>query len=167
MDAFTYPIDQAAVDADAAELYELAYQLSHLARRQMHAALAAFNLTMPQFSVLKCILSHQNNISVSALAEATHQVLPTITGILNRLEERDLVVRRRSPTDRRTQLISITPPAENILIEFSQRNRAQMSVLLTKISPEERRFLLQIIRTLTEQFTPSISAGPDKEASLG
>ena len=167
MDAFTYPIDQAAVDADAAELYELAYQLSHLARRQMHAALAAFNLTMPQFSVLKCILSHQNNISVSALAEATHQVLPTITGILNRLEERDLVVRRRSPTDRRTQLISITPPAENILIEFSQRNRAQMSVLLTKISPEERRFLLQIIRTLTEQFIPSMFAGPDKEASLG
>lgn len=167
MNTFAHPTDQTAVDADAAELHELAYQLSHLARRQMHAALAAFNLTMPQFSVLKCILSHQNNISVSALAEATHQVLPTITGILNRLEERDLVVRRRSPTDRRTQLISITPPAENILIEFSQRNRAQMSALLTKISPEERRLLLQIIRTLTEQFTPSISAGPDKEASLG
>ncbi|MFZ3078263.1 MAG: hypothetical protein WA109_01135, partial [Bellilinea sp.] len=71
------------------------------------------------------------------------------------------------PTDRRTQLISITPPAENLLAEFSQRNRAQMSALLTKISPEERRFLLQIIRTLTEQFTPSIFAGPDKEASLG
>lgn len=167
MDAFAYPIDQTAIDADTAELYELAYQLSHLARRQMHAALAAYNLTLPQYSVLKCVRSHQNNISVSALAEATHQVLPTITGILNRLEERDLVVRRRSPTDRRTQLISITPPAENILIEFSQRNRAQMSVLLTKISPEERRFLLQIIRTLTEQFSPSIPADCNKEATLG
>ena len=167
MDAIVPPIDETAVDADTAELYELAYQLSHLARRQMHAALAVYNLTLPQFSVLKCILSHQNNISVSALAEATHQVLPTITGILNRLEERSLVVRRRSPTDRRTQLISITPPAENTLIEFSQRNRAQMSALLTKLKPEERRFLLQIIRTLTEQFTPSISAGSDKEASLG
>ena len=167
MDVIAPPIDQTAVDADTAELYELAYQLSHLARQQMHAALAVYDLTLPQFSVLKCVLSHQNNISVSALAEATHQVLPTITGILNRLEERGMVVRRRSPTDRRTQLISITPPAENLLAEFSQRNRAQMSALLAKISPEERRFLLQIIRTLTEQFTPSIFAGPDKEASLG
>ena len=167
MDTIAPPIDQTAVDADTAELYELAYQLSHLARRQMHAALAVYKLTLPQFAVLKCVLSHQNNISVSALADATHQVLPTITGILNRLEERGLVVRRRSPTDRRTQLISITPPAENMLAEFSQRNRAQMSALLAKISPEERRFLLQIIRTLTEQFTPSIPADHDKEASLG
>ena len=167
MDAIAPPIDRTAVDADAAELHELAYQLSHLARRQMHAALAAFNLTMPQFSVLKCILAHQNNISVSALAEATHQVLPTITGILNRLEERDLVVRRRSPTDRRTQLISITPPAENLLAEFSQRNRSQMSALLAKLDPEERRFLLQIIRTLMNQFTPSIPADHNKEAALG
>ncbi|MHB0988800.1 MAG: MarR family winged helix-turn-helix transcriptional regulator [Bellilinea sp.] len=167
MDAIAPAIDQTAVDADTAELYELAYQLSHLARRQMHAALAVYSLTLPQFSVLKCVLSHQNNISVSALAEATHQVLPTITGILNRLEERGLVVRRRSPTDRRTQLISITPPAENLLAEFSQRNRSQMSALLAKLNPDERRFLLQIIRTLMEQFTPSIPAGPDKEASLG
>ncbi|HBA90350.1 MAG TPA: hypothetical protein DCZ08_00710 [Anaerolineaceae bacterium] len=167
MDAIAPPIDRTAVDADAAELHELAYQLSHLARRQMHAALAAFNLTMPQFSVLKCILAHQNNISVSALAEATHQVLPTITGILNRLEERGMVVRRRSPTDRRTQLISITPPAENLLAEFSQRNRSQMSALLAKLDPEERRFLLQIIRTLMNQFTPSIPADHNKEAALG
>ncbi len=167
MNTLAHPIDQTAVDADAAELYELAYQLSHLARQQMHAALAVYNLTLPQFSVLKCVLSHQNNISVSALAEATHQVLPTITGILNRLEERGMVVRRRSPTDRRTQLISITPPAENLLAEFSQRNRSQMSALLAKLDPEERRFLLQIIRTLMNQFTPSIPADHNKEAALG
>ncbi|HAL16762.1 MAG TPA: hypothetical protein DCP32_08420 [Anaerolineaceae bacterium] len=101
------------------------------------------------------------------MAEATHQVLPTITGILNRLEERGMVVRRRSPTDRRTQLISITPPAENLLAEFSQRNRSQMSALLAKLDPEERRFLLQIIRTLMNQFTPSIPADHNKEAALG
>lgn len=167
MGAIAPPIDQTAIDADTAELYELAYQLSHLARRQMHAALAAYNLTLPQYSVLKCVRSHQNNISVSALAEATHQVLPTITGILNRLEERGLVVRRRSPSDRRTQLVSITPPAESMLAEFSQRNRSQISALLAKVSPEERRFLLKIIRTLTEQFSPSIPADCNKEATLG
>lgn len=166
MSTIAPPIDHSAVDADSAELYELAYQLSLLARRQMQAALAAYNLTAPQYSVMKCVLSHHNSISVTALAEATHQVMPTITGILNRLEERGLVVRQRSTTDRRTQLISITPPAESILAEFSQHNRQVMSALLAEIGPVERRVLLQIIRTLTVKFAPSIPVDRKEEPSL-
>src|SRR3989304_1110738 len=101
MTAFAPPLDPSAIDADLNEFYELSYQLSLLARRQMQAALAVYNLTPPQYAVLQPVAACQTSISVTALAEPTHQVMPTITGILNRLEERGLVVRQRSQTDRR------------------------------------------------------------------
>ncbi|HWR65067.1 MAG TPA: MarR family transcriptional regulator, partial [Bellilinea sp.] len=118
MTAYAPPLDPPALDPDISEFYELSYQLSLLARRQMQAALAVYNLTSPQYAVMKTIDNCQNSITVTALAEATHQVMPTITGILNRLEERALVIRRRSPTDRRTLLISVTPAGAAILSEF-------------------------------------------------
>ncbi|MRR32326.1 hypothetical protein EG834_18805, partial [bacterium] len=77
MTAFAPPLDPTAVDTEFSEFYELSYQLSHLARRQMHTALAVYNLTPPQYAVMKTIAGCSTTITVTALAEATHQVMPT------------------------------------------------------------------------------------------
>ena len=166
MTAFAPPLDPSAIDADLNEFYELSYQLSLLARRQMQAALAVYNLTPPQYAVIKTVAGCQNSICVTALAEATHQVMPTITGILNRLEERGLVVRQRSQTDRRALLISITPAGQAILTEFGQTIRAGVKSLLAEISPTDRQNLLQSIRTLKDKFETSLTPLPKEDLSV-
>jgi len=166
MTAFAPPLDPPALDADISEFYELSYQLSLLARRQMQAALAVYNLTPPQYAVMKTIDSCQNSITVTALAEATHQVMPTITGILNRLEERNLVIRRRSPTDRRTLLVSVTPAGAAILSEFGQTIRVGVKSLLTEISPPDRQHLLRAIRALKDKLETSLTSIPKEDLSV-
>ena len=166
MTAFAPPLEPTTIDAEFSEFYELSYQLSHLARRQMHAALSVYNLTPPQYAVMKTIAGCSTTITVTALAEATHQVMPTITGILNRLEERGLVCRQRSPADRRTQIITITPAGAAILSDFGQRVRAGMSSLLAEIAPADRQYLLQIIRTLKEKFETALIPATKEDLSV-
>jgi DNA-binding MarR family transcriptional regulator len=163
MNAVALRTEQTPVDPEYTEFYEVAYQLHQLARRQMAAALAVHNLTPAQYGVIKCINRHGTPITVASLAEATHQVMPTITGILNRLEERGLVIRRRSPTDRRSQLVSITPPAGTILKEFEHQRCQAMSAILSGLNPEERQLLLRLMRTLTTEFSANINATHRKD----
>lgn len=153
MEAAATEINASGMDAETTEFYELAYRLSHIARRQMHLALAAHNLTPPQYAVLKIASKSPQGTSVTDLAEAAGMLLPTATGILNRLEERGLAVRQRSPLDRRTQLVTVTPQALLILKEFEQHTRAGIKTLLAQVSPDDRQFLLRVLRELTAKFT--------------
>src|SRR5574340_1590713 len=111
---------ESILDLDIDLFFEMTYRLSHLARHRLQALLASHNLTPPQYTAMRSIESRGNSISVSALAAADHQVTPTITGILNRLEERGMVIRKRSPSDRRHQLVSVTRQGQEILAAINR-----------------------------------------------
>ncbi len=73
-----------------------------------------FGLTAPQLIVLQHI-SRNGAISGSALAREANLSLPTLTGIVARLEARGLVQRTRNESDRRELLVSLTPPGAKLL----------------------------------------------------
>lgn len=73
-----------------------------------------YGLTGPQLVVLQEISKH-NHIMPGRLAEAVSLSQATVTGILDRLEKRGLIARRRSETDRRRVLLSITLEAVHML----------------------------------------------------
>jgi len=73
-----------------------------------------YGLTGPQFVVLQEISKHEE-IMPGKLAKAVSLSQATVTGILDRLENRDLIVRRRSETDRRSVLVSPTHEAFRLL----------------------------------------------------
>ncbi|NPV75447.1 MAG: MarR family transcriptional regulator [Anaerolineae bacterium] len=142
--------DQAAVqttlhDSDVIEFGELLYRIGSAIRRNMRAELANLNLTMAQFGALHCLMKHPDGLTVSDLAESTHQVAPTVTGILNRLEERGLVLRKRNPNDRRHQLVSITPEGERTLQIFFERRHQQIGQSLARLSEEDRKQLFRLL----------------------
>jgi len=64
-------------------------------------------LTAPQLATLREILAGKN-VSPVALAAALHLSQPTVTGILNRLQQRGLIERQRSSTDRRSIVAAVT-----------------------------------------------------------
>ncbi len=146
------PDSAPVLDLDIDSFFELTYRLSHLARHRLQALLASHNLTPPQYTAMRSIETRGNSISVSALAEADHQVTPTITGILNRLEERGLVIRRRSPADRRHQMVSLTPQGQDILNIINQDIRRGMGAFLADLAPDERTLLTGAIRSLTDRL---------------
>lgn len=73
-----------------------------------------FGLTGPQLVVLKELVDTSPR-SVSELAAAVNLSLATVTGILDRLERKEMIVRVRDSEDRRRVLVSLTPAARDVL----------------------------------------------------
>lgn len=73
-----------------------------------------YGLTGPQLVILR-ELARLGEVSGSELARSVSLSLPTVTGILTRLEKRGLVTRRRSEVDKRRIMVSSTAAAGELL----------------------------------------------------
>ena len=71
-------------------------------------------LTGPQLLVLR-ETARLGGAPIGALARAVNLGQPTVSGILDRLEQRELVRRHRSETDRRTVMVLPTPAGARAL----------------------------------------------------
>lgn len=71
-------------------------------------------LTGPQLIILKEI-SEYDEISVGDIAKKVSLTQGTMTGILERMEKRDLVARRRSSEDKRRVMVKITESGMKLL----------------------------------------------------
>jgi DNA-binding MarR family transcriptional regulator len=67
-----------------------------------------------------------------------------VTGIVDRLEARELVERRVAPDDRRVKHLVLTE--EGRAVRESHRDRLAVDLPLLDLSPEDRRSLAQLLR---------------------
>ena len=82
-------------------------EVSKLLRRRFELLAREHGLTLPQWRIL-AELDRRDGISQKALADATDSDAMTVSGILDRLEKRGLVLRVADPTDSRAKLASLT-----------------------------------------------------------
>lgn len=73
-----------------------------------------FGLTAPQLAALQAV-GRLQPVTVGAVAKSIHLSQATLTGIITRLENRGLVTRERSGTDRRTVFVQITESGTELL----------------------------------------------------
>ena len=73
------------------------------------------------------------------------QVVPAITGLIDRLEKQELVTRRRCEEDRRVVYVEITAQALKILAELDQPLEGLHMQLLANMNKSE---LTELIRLL-------------------
>jgi DNA-binding MarR family transcriptional regulator len=73
-----------------------------------------FGLTGPQLIILQEV-SRMGEISISELSKSISLGQATITGILERLENRGLITRRRSKSDKRKVFIKVTKACDSLL----------------------------------------------------
>ncbi|MCC6146133.1 MAG: MarR family transcriptional regulator [Anaerolineaceae bacterium] len=146
----------AAAQPEAAELSELILEIGAATRRSLRADLVQYNLTPPQFAAMHCIWKSSNAMKISDLAEAAGQVHPTMTGIVNRLEERGLLARRQNPDDRRNQLVSMTPEGEKVVLALCERRRKRIQSFLAPLQPAERSELFRLLQQFLSVITHSL-----------
>ncbi|NJR66659.1 MAG: MarR family transcriptional regulator [Leptolyngbyaceae cyanobacterium CRU_2_3] len=90
--------------------YSVGYRiklLSQLLSRRFQEYLEPHGLT-PFHWVVLCCLWEQDGLATCALGDHLQQVGGTLTGVLDRMEERGLVRRERDPQDRRIWRIWLT-----------------------------------------------------------
>lgn len=74
-----------------------------------------FGLTSSQYNVLRILRGEGKPMPSLEVADRMLQVVPAITGLIDRLEKQDLVSRQRCETDRRVVYVEITKKALTLL----------------------------------------------------
>lgn len=124
-------------------LEALNLRMSWASRKRLQMDLEAFNLTVPQYMTLRCVYNKEEGCSMSELAESSHQLSATMTGIVDRLEDRGLVERRRDPNDRRAQIVGLTPQGKALMEQANAAKRRVTMQGLSLLTPEERRAMIE------------------------
>jgi DNA-binding MarR family transcriptional regulator len=104
-----------------------------------------FGLRKVEFSLLQLVLAN-GPLSPKRLGQALALTAPHLTQVLDRLQERGLIRRERSQTDRRSQNIVLTDDGRE-QAEASAREAADMERDLDgRLSRAERMMLVELLR---------------------
>lgn len=79
-----------------------------------------YGLTSSQYNVLRILRGEGEPLPCQDIAERMIQVVPAMTGLIDRLEKQELVRRKRSTDDRRVIYIDLTPKAKKLLARMDQ-----------------------------------------------
>jgi len=110
------------------------------------------DLTLSQLVLLLPLLEPENadGCTVGVLAEAAAVASPTATRTLDGLERDGIVIRRPSPTDRRSVLVTLTDRGRELMLEAREARRAARAELYARLSPAEQEEAERILRRLAE-----------------
>lgn len=93
-------------------------------------------LTPPQFDVI-CTLGNTPGMFMNQLAEKTLVTKGTLTGIVDRLEQKGLVRREVPPENRRCFLIVLTPEGEELFDKVFPKHIAYLKQRFDRLTPIE------------------------------
>jgi DNA-binding MarR family transcriptional regulator len=125
-----------------------------------------YGLTGPQLTVLR-ELSRTEGMSVGELTRAIHLSQATVTGILDRLEKRQMVRRQRSDRDKRRVLLELTPRAQEILSLAPPPLQENFTSEFSKLADWEQTQILSSLQRVVGMLeakhldaTPILETGP-------
>lgn len=127
--------------------YSLGYRiklLSQLCGRKFQDLLEPFGLT-PFHWVVLCCLWEEDGLATSSIGEKLQQVGGTLTGVLDRMEERGLIRRERDTQDRRIWRIWLTDAGKQLQDVLPPLAIELQEQALKGISDCERKLLSDLI----------------------
>lgn len=126
----------------------------HLARRFQQIAVAVFlaevseagfDLTPVQYAALATIRSNPG-IDQITLAGLIAYDRTTITGVIDRLVQKDLLVRRASSRDRRARELQVTAEGQRTLRAITPAVESAQRMLMRGLSAKEAAELMRLMR---------------------
>ncbi len=98
---------------DFSEIYKLNNRINKKFEKLQRKIIQKENLTTAQYSILQQLWKN-DGIKFKQLAEACCCSQSTITGIVDTMEKKDVVIRKMNPEDRRSVLVMLTDKGKKL-----------------------------------------------------
>jgi DNA-binding MarR family transcriptional regulator len=120
------------------------------------------DLTMPQLKTLIYVTKNEGATS-GQIANSLGVGLSTITGIVDRLAEQQLVTRREDLRDRRITRVLPTPSGSELVNELIEYRNEVVTAILSRLDPDQLRTVETAFQYLLESVAVLESANGRSE----
>lgn len=116
---------------------------------QMRGIFEKQGITMPQGMVVHLLMT-ESEMKITDISKALGLTNSTISGIIDRLEKQDIVIRERSKEDKRIVNVRLTDKFMKEKSSFKELATEQVSKLLVEAKEEEVDKILDALKLLYE-----------------
>jgi DNA-binding MarR family transcriptional regulator len=134
---------------DKVELWRSAVDSWKRLQRAAEKNLLRVDLSVAELRILRVLHEHGSS-PMNRFSTATMLSQPTITGIVDKLEERRLVERVRSKEDRREVLIAVTPSGRVAFAKGEDLHRRFVERALSALEADEVASLQTLLKRLAD-----------------
>lgn len=108
-------------------------------------------LTAPQFDII-ATLGNTNGMSFKDLGEKTLITKGTLTGVIDRLEDKALVLRVASPSDGRSQIVQLTKAGEKLFAQVFPAHLSHLEQVFGNFSQKDFENTEVVLQQLKDAF---------------
>ena len=119
--------------------------LVHYRRKQF---MQQFGLTPPQYNALRILRGAGQPLPCLEIADRMITMVPAITNLIDRLEDRKLVKKQRCDQDRRVWYVSITEAGKKLLAQVDKPLLEHESGLCRGLNKTECRQLVELLEKM-------------------
>jgi DNA-binding MarR family transcriptional regulator len=139
--------------AEAQRLLDLLTALGSTTFRQLLWQRASeLELTFAQSQVLFYVSDHPG-CHMGDVAKAFGVTLPAVTHIVDRLEEKQLLLRGDDPSDRRVYVLEVTRQGKSLAQELRALQMRGLEDVLARMAAEDRQRVIRGLEALVEAAT--------------
>ena len=121
-------------------------RIHEMFRARMNVDMKERDLTFSQMEILFYLEKHSDHaINQQELCDVIQVSHPTMIGLINRMEEKDLVVRRTDPLNRRSRYIEMTQKSQEILRQTRERRHRNDRMLVKGFTDQETKELNRLL----------------------
>lgn len=132
---------------ESIEVARLFQEVMHLFKHNMSKLLEDTGMSAPQGMVLG-LLSKNKKMKITDLSNELCLSNSTVSGIIDRLEKQDMVVRERSEKDKRVVNVSISQDHEGMHKEFHKQLEKNIENIMGQGNAEELHKIFEGLNTL-------------------
>lgn len=123
----------------------------HTVFQYLSQRLAPYDITPSQYGILNCLWINDGTCLPRQIAELLCLETSTVSGILDRMQKKDLIDRVSNPENRREILVMITPKGEALKTPVLKIIDEVNEEVLKDFSPKETEFIRKSLRQIAEK----------------
>jgi DNA-binding MarR family transcriptional regulator len=127
-------------------------------RDRVHERYEAAGASPFHFTVL-AVLDEGARETQATIADALGYDRSYLVGLLDELEERELIERKRDPADRRRHLVNLTPAGKKTLAKLRALQASIDDDFFVSLDPDERATLHALLHRLATYHDPRFGNG--------
>jgi DNA-binding MarR family transcriptional regulator len=116
--------------------------------RHLEEKVEELGLTLPQFHVL-ATLGYTGSLAFNEIGQKLMVTVGNLTGIVDRLEQKGLVIREREARDRRIVMVCLTDRGTKLYLSAVRLFEKTVLELFRPLNKSDRKALSRLLRLLT------------------